>query len=138
VKVLAKLIDRDGTPVLKLSIFGAPHRRVQVEVLHSYRDALRRACIEASIDFPIKRPVEIEVIFVDPSSPDLGNLYLALEQAMDGKSLLGVGILADDSLVQKVSMSKFFPVSLERTAEERAMGRQIFLPKYSVMDEALT
>lgn len=133
-RVIAKLQEsRHGTPVLWLSIHGAPHRRVQVEVLHTYRDVLRMALMRAGIQFPIRHPIELEVLFVDPSSPDLGNLYLALEQAMDGATLLGPGIVEDDSLIQKMTASKFYPSSLERTDEERANGKMVVLPKYTVM-----
>ena len=135
-KVIAKLLEsRHGVPVLWFSIHGAPHRRVQVEVLHAYRDAVRRALINASIDFPIEHPVELDVLFVDGSSPDIDNMLTALYQALDGKTLLGPGILLDDGQIQKVTAAKFNPSSLERTAEERAAGRQVNLPKYSVMEE---
>jgi hypothetical protein len=49
------------------------------------------------------------VFFVNPSTPDLGNAYLALEQALDGSTLKAPGIVTDDGLIQKVTMSKYFP-----------------------------
>ena len=35
--------------------------------------------------------------------------HAALEQALDDKTLTKPGIVVDDSLIQKVTMSKYFP-----------------------------
>ena len=58
---------------------------------------------------PIPHPIDLDVLFVNPATPDLGNAYLALEQALDDKTLTKPGIVIDDSLIQKVTMAKYFP-----------------------------
>jgi hypothetical protein len=95
-------------PILSLVVHDAPHRRMHVRVIQQYREFIREACTKAGIVTPIDIPIDINVMFVNPASPDMGNMYLALEQAMDGKTLKGPGIVDDDSLIQKVTMVKFF------------------------------
>ena len=94
-------------PLLSMCIHDAPHRRMHVKVIQQYREFIRTACTQAGIALPISTPVDLTVMFVNPSTPDLGNAYLALEQALDGKTLKGGGIVEDDGLIQKVTMSKF-------------------------------
>lgn len=96
-------------PLLRMYVFGAPHRRQHVAVIKSYREEILAAAREAGINYPIKHPVELWVLFIDPSSTDLGNSYLALERALDSKSLGCVGLLQDDGLIQKTTMAKFYP-----------------------------
>lgn len=109
-KILAKLDEVSFPQKLSLVIFDAPHRRMHVRVIQQYRKSLEKACICAGIFNPIEVPIDLEVTFVNPSSPDLGNLYLALEQAMDGTTLRGTGpgIVEDDGLISKVTMMKLF------------------------------
>lgn len=109
-KIIAKYIGSAEPPVLSLWIHDAPHRRMHRRVLEQYRVALRTA-IQREIggSMPIAHPIEMTVLFVNPATPDLGNAYLALEMALDDKTLTKPGIVADDSLIQKVVMSKFFP-----------------------------
>lgn len=107
-KILAKLIDTQYPPRLTLVIFDAPHRRMHVRVIQEYRNSLRLACALGMVKTPIDYPIDLEVTFVNPTSCDLGNLYLALEQAIDGATLTPPGIVEDDSLVSKVTMMKLY------------------------------
>ena len=96
-------------PLLQLSIHGAPHRRMHHAMIQRYREALQVACSAAGIPTPIGHPVDLSVLFVDPTSPDLDNLLTALYQALDGNTLRKPGILADDGLISKATVSKFYP-----------------------------
>lgn len=96
-------------PLLELYIFGAPHRRQHVAVLQKYRDDIVEAANAAKIKFPIAKPIDLSVLFIDPSSTDLDNLITALYRALDGKSLKRTSLLTDDGLIQKVTMAKFYP-----------------------------
>lgn len=96
-------------PLLQFSIHGAPHRRMHIAVIQRYRDDLQKACNAAGIATPISHPIDLSVLFVDPSSPDLDNLLTALYQALDANTLRKPGILADDGLISKVTVSKFYP-----------------------------
>lgn len=109
-KVLARYDEAVFPPRLNLVIFDAPHRRMHVRTIQQYRKSLEEACFQSAIRTPIDVPIDLEVWFVNPSSPDLGNLYLALEQAMDGTTLKGSGkgIVLDDGLISKTTMMKLF------------------------------
>jgi len=100
---------KEHPPLLKLSIFDAPHRRMHVKTIQEYREIIKRAAIEAGIQIPIAVPIDLDVIFIDPSSPDLDNLLTALYQAIDSATLRGTGLLVDDSLISKATISKFYP-----------------------------
>lgn len=108
--IKAKLDEMVFPPRLNFVIFDAPHRRMHVRTIQAYRKSLEDACYQAAIRTPIDVPIDLEVLFVNPSSPDLGNLYLALEQAMDGTTLRGSGkgIVTDDGLISKTTMMKLF------------------------------
>jgi len=109
-KIIAKYIGSADPPVLSLWIHDAPHRRMHRKTIEVYRAQLRAAVQrEIGHSLPIDHPIEMTVLFVNPATPDLGNAYLALEMALDDKTLTKPGIVADDSLIQKVVMSKFFP-----------------------------
>ena len=99
-RVVAQLDGSKVPALLALSIFGAPHRRMCIEVIRAYREEIRRACVEARIALPIDTTVDLWLLFVNPTSPDYDNLLTALYQAMDGKTLtsegLTPGILTDD------------------------------------------
>lgn len=96
-------------PLLELFIFGAPHRRQHTAVLQKYRDTIIEAAKAAGIKYPIKDQIDLSVLFIHPTSTDLDNLITALYRALDAKSLKKAGLLADDGLIQKVSMAKFYP-----------------------------
>jgi hypothetical protein len=107
-KIIASYDRQAFPPLLSMYIHDAPHRRMHFRVIQQYREFIRDACTKAGIVTPIATPLDLNVMFVNPSSPDMGNIYLALEQAMDGKTLKGPGIVEDDGLIQKVTMVKFF------------------------------
>ncbi len=108
-RVIVKYDQSTHPPMLTMFIHDAPHRRMHVKVIQQYREFIRDACTNAGIRTPIADPIDLSVMFVNPATPDLGNAYLALEQAMDGQTLKGPGIVEDDGLIQKVTMSKYFP-----------------------------
>lgn len=111
-KIIAKYFEAQFPPLLQLSVFDAPHRRMHREVIKRYRQALYDAISKVVPDLPIEHPIDLHVLFVEPSSPDNGNLYLALEQALDGKTMTKHNaVLADDGLVSETRISKFFPHS---------------------------
>lgn len=107
-KIIAQYIATAHPPVLSLYIHDAPHRRMHIKVIEQYRMFLRAALAKIGIKEPIAHQIELWVLFVNPSSPDLGNLYLALEQALDGKTLTAPGIVTDDSLIIEQSSRIFF------------------------------
>jgi len=110
-KIIAKYLPmkEPQTPLLQLYIHDAPHRRMHIKVIQQYRVFLHTAIAKVGVALPIQHEIDLDVLFVNPSTPDLGNAYLALEQALDDKTLTKPGIVLDDSLIQKVTMSKFFP-----------------------------
>lgn len=110
-KVIAKYHALYEPPLLQLWIHDSPHRRMHVRTIQAYRKVIFEAVRHTSVGnkLPIGHEIDIDVLFVNPSSPDLGNAYLALEQALDDKTLTKPGIVVDDSLIQKVTMAKYFP-----------------------------
>lgn len=107
-KVIAQYVGTAHPPVLSLYIHDAPHRRMHIKVIEQYRVFIRAALAKIGIVGPIEHQIELWVLFVNPASPDLGNLYLALEQALDGKTLTPPGIVVDDSLIVEQSSRIFF------------------------------
>ena len=107
-KIIAKWFPMLEPPLLQLFVHDAPHRRMHVRVIQQYRVFLHDAILKLGIKLPIEHDIELDVMFINPATPDLGNAYLALEQALDDKTLTKPGIVVDDSLIQKVTMSKFF------------------------------
>lgn len=111
-RIIVKYFETHHPPLLQLSIHNAPHRREHIATLRRYRQALYVACKAAGMSLPIEHPIDLHVMFVEPSSPDLGGSYLALEQCMDGKTMQkDNAILVDDSLLSEVRMTKYFPHS---------------------------
>jgi len=127
-RIIAKYRDGAHPPLLILYIHDAPHRRQHVRVIQQYREALRSACTAAGIETPIDHDIDLSVLFVNPSSPDLGNSYLALEQALDGSTLKGPGILTDDSLISSMTVSKIFP-------HVKAKRQPVNLPRFVTLDK---
>lgn len=109
-KIIAKYVGTAEPPLLMLWIHDAPHRRMHHKVIQQYREALYKAIKSAGLgdSLPIQHEIDLDILFVNPATPDLGNAYLALEQALDDKTLTKPGIVADDSLIQKVTMAKYF------------------------------
>jgi hypothetical protein len=108
-KVIAKYHTLADPPLLQLWIHDAPHRRMHIKVIHNYRKIIYEAVRHTSIgrNLPIDFPIELDVLFCNGSSPDLGNLYLALEQALDHTTLPKPGVVLDDSLIQKITVAKY-------------------------------
>jgi Holliday junction resolvase RusA-like endonuclease len=107
-KIIVKYDRKAFPPVLSLVIYDAPHRRMHHAVITQYQGFLRDAMTAAGIATPIDEPIDLQVNFINPSSPDLDNLIMALFRAMDGKTLKSTAILTDDGLIQKVTMTKYF------------------------------
>lgn len=108
-RIIVKFIDDQYFPTLQLSIYDAPHYRMHHATIQRYREDLHRAMAAAGIQMPIDYPIDVDVFFINPASPDNGNIYLAFERAMDGKTLRAPFILTDDSLISKSTIRKFFP-----------------------------
>lgn len=107
-KIIANYFPELHPPLLTLYVHDAPHRRMHVATIQRYREFLYAACTKAAIPLPIDHPIDLSVVFINPSSPDNGNIYLALEQALDGNTLKKPAVLTDDSLISKTTMSKMF------------------------------
>lgn len=108
-RVIAKLDGTRAPALLVLIVHGAPHRRMHVRVIQEYRKELLRACAAAGIGTPIDTTIDLQVFFVDPCSPDLDNLLVALYQAMDGATLIPPAVLADDGLIGAIrGLTKFY------------------------------
>lgn len=108
-KILVSYFPARHPPLLQLSIHHAPHRRMHTAVIQKYREHLLSACKAAQVPVPISEPLDLSVLFVNPASPDLDNLVMALYRALDGKTLKGASVLVDDGLISKLTASKFFP-----------------------------
>jgi hypothetical protein len=109
-------IDNEPFPaLLKLFIFGAPHVRQMdqtpsgIWLLQTYRSELIASAKKIQLKTPIDYPIDLYALFIDPTTPDLDNLIMALYQAMDAKAFKGPSLLSDDGMIQKVTMSKFYP-----------------------------
>jgi hypothetical protein len=115
-KVIAKYHALYDPPLLQLWIHDAPHRRMHISTIQQYRKVLYEAVKRTSIgrNLPIQHDIELEILFINSSTPDLGNAYLALEQALDNTTLTKPGIVEDDSLIQKVTMAKFDNVDVKK------------------------
>lgn len=108
-KVILQFDETKCLPLLKLSIFGAPHRRQSKNDLDIFRETLYQAWLAKGYKEPIDFPIDLWVIFVDPCSPDLDNCITALYRSMDGKTWKKPSIMTDDGLIQAVDMRKFYP-----------------------------
>ena len=115
-KVIAKYHALYDPPLLQLWIHDAPHRRMHIKVIQQYRKFLYEAVRHTSIGrhLPIDHDIDLDVLFVNGASPDLGNLYLALEQALDDKTLTKPGVILDDSQIQRVVMAKYTNVEAKK------------------------
>ena len=126
-KTLAHLDRSTHPPTMSLSVFDAPHRRMHIQAIVRYRQELYEACEEAGIALPIDYPIDLSVIYINPTSPDLGNLYLALEQALDGATLTKRNaVLVDDALVSKLTQRKMYtdPYRLDERGRVRKKSKR--------------
>lgn len=108
-KVILDYDRKEFPPILKLNIFGAPHRRQSRKDLNEYRRVLYAAWVQKVNELPIDQPIDVHVMFINPTSPDLDNCIMALYRALDGKTLKGPSILTDDGLISSITASKFYP-----------------------------
>src|SRR6266566_1586896 len=111
-KIVLDYDDKVLPHKLKLSVFHAPHKRQHRAMFAQYREALYRAAMDEGIHDQITAPVDLNVLFVDPTSPDLDHLLEALFIALDGKVKLKTNfpaLLESDGQVQWVSFGKFYP-----------------------------
>ena len=108
-RVIAERVEQAGAPLIRLYIHGAPHRRMHIATLQQYRVALYEAIKKTGLRMPYDGPIELSIVFVNPTSPDIGNCYLTVERCFDGKALKPPYILADDSQIQVVRhLSKMY------------------------------
>lgn len=120
-KAKAKYDDSAFPPRLVFEIQGAPHERMSDVMISSYRVCLFMACFRADIEVPIRHKIDLVVTFVNPTSPDLDHLLVALYRALDSKTLdRKFAVLEDDGLIQHVTMGKFYPADLERSYDAPA------------------
>ena len=99
-------------PLLTLHITGCPHKRQVREVLQKFREDLydvAKRSISNDVDLPINHEIDLSVFLVNPASPDIDHLLEAIFMAMDSKSLKGPSIMKDDRMIQKVTISKYYP-----------------------------
>lgn len=117
-KVYMKYDYNQFPPLLKMFVHGCPHYRQDNATFLQFRQAINNSADELGILYPIDEPIDLHVVFVDPTSPDLANCLMALYRAVDGKALKGKSLLTDDGLIQHCSMMKFYP-SGRNKAENR-------------------
>lgn len=110
-RTIMELVERENDlPLLRIYIHNAPHRRQHHQVIARYRDDLVAAARASKIDIPIKHPVALSILYINPCTPDLDNALMATMRAMDGTSHSKPTVLKDDGLIfclEKVS--KYFP-----------------------------
>jgi hypothetical protein len=108
-KIIVKYDTSKFPAVLRMAIHDAPHRRMHRATIQDYRKRLHLACFLAGVPVPLDEVVDVELNFVNPTSPDAGGSYMAWEQAIDGKTLKGPAVFTDDALVGKVTVIRTFP-----------------------------
>jgi hypothetical protein len=119
VRCIVEYHQQQHPPLLRIYAHGAPHCRQHIQVIERYRIELVAAARAAGLWYQIRHPIYLKVTFIDPCSPDLDRLITALYQALDGKTLTPPALLADDGLIEDVSMGKFYPC--EATKADRPM-----------------
>jgi Holliday junction resolvase RusA-like endonuclease len=70
-------------PKLEIVVWGAPHRRQHIAIIKQYRQMLVHAARRRNIEIPLDGILDLEVLWVDPTSPDHDNLLGCLFRAMD-------------------------------------------------------
>ena len=107
-KIIAQLHEQPWSPLIKLYLHYVPHRRQHNVIIQKYREALYKAIAKTGFRMPYGGPIELDVVLVNPESPDLGNSYLMIERCFDGKALKPPFILDDDSQIQVLHMTKMY------------------------------
>lgn len=124
-KIVVSYDKKSFPPVLRMSIHDAPHRRMHYRVIQRFREELYAACVSANVPVPLDEPTDVELIFVNPASPDPGGSYMAWEQAVDGRTLQGPAVFTDDGLIQKITMIRLFPSgAYDARGKVRRRGRK--------------
>lgn len=110
-RTILEFVERENDlPLLRLYIHQALHRRQHYHAIAAYRDELVAAAKAANIHIPIKVPIAVSILFINPLSPDLDNLITALWRAMDGTSHRKPTVLKDDGLIFSIERtSKYYP-----------------------------
>ena len=111
-KVIMRYDPDCQPPLLTMHIHGSPHKRQHREVLQNFREELlwtAKRSISNEVDLPINHEIDLNLFLTNPNSPDLDHLLEAVFQALDGKSLKGPSIMKDDRMIQKVTISKYYP-----------------------------
>jgi hypothetical protein len=108
-KVFIDYDESSHPPILKMVIHGALHYRMDKHSLQKYREHINDVALSKGMLIPIYGPIDLEVGFIDPTSPDIANVLIALYRVLDLKSLSGPAVLADDGLIQAVKAYKFYP-----------------------------
>lgn len=125
--------DPPDIPLLRLTVSGAPHRRATAPgpaaspresraagaLLDAYRICLVFAARSVGLRKPVREPIDLEISFLDPTSPDLDNLIGAFYQAADGGRHGRYALMWDDSLIQKVTMQKLCPADWQESNPAR-------------------
>lgn len=118
-KIIMEYDEASYPPLLTMYVHGAPHKRQHRAMFQSYRDKIAEVARAERIKFPIRHPLDLVVLFVDPVSPDLDHtleaLFIALDGAVKFKGSKTPPLLASDDLIHKVTMSKFYPCEKTRS-----------------------
>jgi hypothetical protein len=101
--------ERTSPLTLRMYIHDAPHRRAHKEMLRLYRISLWEAWKAAGRTDTISAPVDLIVVFINPTGPDIDNLIVSTFQALDGKTGKGPTILVDDRQVSCIKASILRP-----------------------------
>lgn len=118
-KVYLKFDEGVFPPKLTLSIRGAPHARQCRATFKAYRNTIWEAWNNSGRDRQIDFPIDLDVIWIDPCSPDMDHTLTALYTAIDGKSSLKgnkndkspkhPALMVDDGYISDVHMRNFWP-----------------------------
>jgi hypothetical protein len=118
-KIYLKFDENVFPPKLTLSVKGAPHSRQHRAIFKTYRNAIWEAWEKAGYNHQIDYPIDLDVIFCDPASPDLDHTLMALYSAIDGKSTLKgnkndksprhPALMTDDGYISEIRMRNFWP-----------------------------
>jgi hypothetical protein len=121
-KITGMSYDRYATPpLLTLYVHGHPHKRQHREVIQVLREEMWRVAQRriGKKYLPITEDIDLKILYTNPNSPDLDHLIEATFMALDGKTLRGPSILANDRQIQAVNMAKYYPNDATKRDGER-------------------
>ena len=128
-KVIANYDENPHPPLLSLYVHWAPHERSHHRILEVYRRVVYEAIEKVYPgQLPIDHQVDLKVLFVDPTSPDLDHLLVALYMALDGKSKRPgwhEAPMTNDDYIFSASMGKMFNEVRDPPKEKR-----LVIPRY--------